>query len=184
MDGPSLPQRPGYTPTAPSQLRESHRPPSSPSSSLNDNEHPQEDPGFLLEGTAQEAYNNHGSDDGEADTTEQREPLRHRRPRLSHRNWDAGSGCGSENCKHGSFSPYTGTPRGYSAPGTPMYESSFRLAYNAKINGNTGDDALGLLGNTIVDGSLGNKTVTSDTTGRLPRTNGAGNSRFMYVQTP
>lgn len=65
-----------------------------------------------------------------------------------------------------------------------MYESSFRLAYNAKINGNTGDDALGLLGNTIVDGSLGNKTVTSDTTGRLPRTNGAGNSRFMYVQTP
>jgi hypothetical protein len=112
---------------------------------------------------------------------------------LGHDNWDAASGCGSENCGHGTFSPRPlsprqGSVRTYGSFSSQISQAGFGGAYadgEGAAYGESADLTHGLLGDSVADGLLGggngNKMSTTD---YLAQRHGIKSRRWMYVQSP
>lgn len=74
---------------------------------------------------------------------------------LNHKNWDAASGCGSENCEHGTLSPRPYSPKDY---GSINSDAGFGGRYPGSLDAHTGepsDVTHALLGDAVADGVLG-----------------------------
>lgn len=104
---------------------------------------------------------------------------------LDHENWDAASGCGSENCKHGSYSPRARSPqRGYVNYGSiggidgPEYPHE---SFGGRMPNVEEDGVHSIFGDTFADGLLGGRGSRMSTTRWLAERHGVKQSRTMYV---
>lgn len=99
---------------------------------------------------------------------------------LSHKNWDAASGCGSDNCNHGTMSPRPCSPRSY---GSISSENGFGGQYPGSLDRRTGEPAdvtHALLGDAVADGVLGGgRGQKMSTTRYLAETHGVKHKRLM-----
>jgi hypothetical protein len=104
---------------------------------------------------------------------------------LSHRNWDQASGCGSENCNHGTFSPRPTTFRSYGSISSD--HEGFGGRYLGGLGTSTGDGAdvtHALLGDTVADGLLGGKKGKKMSTTRfLALRHGIKSEKQMQVMS-
>lgn len=102
---------------------------------------------------------------------------------LSHKNWDRASGCGSENCAHGTFSPRPSTQRSYGSFASQHERDSFGGRYPESLGEDeiSADVAHGLLGDRTADGLLGGQGKKMSTTRYLARKHGIKNERTMCV---
>ncbi|KIV98800.1 hypothetical protein, variant [Verruconis gallopava] len=109
---------------------------------------------------------------------------------LSEHNWDNASGCGDENCRHGSFSirptsPRQGSFRSYCTFHSGVSEEGFGGAYPDPSAGGLGDavDAThGLLGDAIADGLMGGGDGNKmSITKYLAKRHGVKARRRMYI---
>jgi hypothetical protein len=108
---------------------------------------------------------------------------------LGDEHWDAASGCGSENCGHGTFSPRPLSPRqdSYSSYGSFDYSSSLSQRelggpYPGSIgaDGENSDPTNALLGDAISDGVLGGGHGNKmSTTKWLAKKHGVRSRRLM-----
>ena len=87
---------------------------------------------------------------------------------LSHKDWDQASGCGSEHCSHGTFSPRPATHRSYGSISSDVSRDGFGGRYPRELGDGPGgsvDPTHALLGDAIADGLLrggtGNKMSTT-----------------------
>jgi hypothetical protein len=112
---------------------------------------------------------------------------------LGQDNWDAASGCGSENCGHGTFSPRPLSPTQgsfmtYGSFSSQISPDGFGGAYTdgeGPSFGESADAAHGILGDTIADGLLGGGTGNKmSTTNYLAQRHGIKNRRKMYKSPP
>ncbi|KAF2456180.1 sulfate transporter family-domain-containing protein [Lineolata rhizophorae] len=103
---------------------------------------------------------------------------------LSHKNWDQASGCGSDNCAHGTFSPRPQT--GGSGGGDDASRAGYGGRYPGGLGeyGHTPDPAHALLGDAVADGLLGGGQQGGkvSTTKWLASKHGLKNRRSMYLQ--
>ncbi|KAF2122322.1 sulfate transporter family-domain-containing protein [Lophiotrema nucula] len=110
------------------------------------------------------------------------------RSRLLHqknyKHWDQGSGCGSENCNHGTLSPRPWTHRSYGS----MDSTTSRDGYGGRYPGGLGEEGENadathaLLGDTVADGLLGGgQGHKMSTTNWLAQRHGIKNQRAMYL---
>ncbi|KAF2683987.1 hypothetical protein K458DRAFT_367340 [Lentithecium fluviatile CBS 122367] len=86
---------------------------------------------------------------------------------LNHKNWDAASGCGREDCNHGS-----------------LYGSINTDTFGGRYPGNAGDQAdvtHALLGDAVADGVLGVGNGKKSTTSYLAERHGIKHKRMMYL---
>ncbi|KAF2789898.1 high affinity sulfate transporter 1 [Melanomma pulvis-pyrius CBS 109.77] len=101
---------------------------------------------------------------------------------LNHQNWDAASGCGSENCNHGAMSPRPFEHRGY---GSFASDGGFGGRYpGGLVSGpdESADPTQALLGDTFVDGVMGGSNGPKMSTTRyLANLHGIKNQRLMYL---
>lgn len=96
---------------------------------------------------------------------------------LDHKDWDAASGCGSENCNHGTLSPRPWTQRSY---GT--IDSSMPSFPGAGREAQPVDETHALLGDAFADGVLGGGHGQKlSTTQYLAKRHGIAHPRTMYV---
>jgi hypothetical protein len=106
---------------------------------------------------------------------------------LGDEHWDAASGCGSENCAHGTFSPRPLSPRQGSYMSYGSFDSSavsqrgFGGTYEGgNIDGEDVDPTHSLLGDAIADGVLGGgHGPKMSTTDYLAKKNGVRSRRMM-----
>lgn len=104
---------------------------------------------------------------------------------LSQKDWDQASGCGSEHCNHGTFSPRPDTHRSYGSIGSDVSRDGSGGLYPGGLNDRPSgsvDPAHALLGDTIADrllgGGAGNKMST---TRFLANRHGIKHQRTMYL---
>ncbi|KAF2708691.1 hypothetical protein K504DRAFT_407739 [Pleomassaria siparia CBS 279.74] len=102
---------------------------------------------------------------------------------LNHQNWDAASGCGSENCNHGTLSPRPWIHRSY---GSFASDHGFGGRHSGSVASGAAenaDETHALLGDTVTDGILGggNGTKKMSTTRYLATLHGIKNQRLMYL---
>ncbi|KAF2101178.1 hypothetical protein NA57DRAFT_72621 [Rhizodiscina lignyota] len=100
---------------------------------------------------------------------------------LDAENWDQSTGCGSENCGHGTFSPRPQSPereyRSYGSIGSETTQEGFgERILNVEAN-----SSQGLLGNSGADEMLRREGPKMSTTGFLAERHGLKNSRLMYI---
>ncbi|KAF2010290.1 hypothetical protein BU24DRAFT_399511 [Aaosphaeria arxii CBS 175.79] len=103
---------------------------------------------------------------------------------LSHQNWDAASGCGSENCDHGTMSPRPWSSRSYGTTSSTAYQLGFGGRYPGASpgEGESADATQALLGDTFIDGVLGGGSGNQKSTTRhLAESHGIKNRRLMYL---
>ncbi|KAF2731527.1 high affinity sulfate transporter 1 [Polyplosphaeria fusca] len=104
---------------------------------------------------------------------------------IDHKDWDRASGCGSENCNHGSLSPRPWTHRSYGSIDSTMSREGFGGRYPGGLGGQHGEGAdptHALLGDTVADGVLGGGSGQKmSTTKYLAKRHGIKNSRTMYL---
>lgn len=101
--------------------------------------------------------------------------------------WDAASGCGSENCNHGSFSPRPLSPRQGSYMSYGSFDSSAMSQGGmggtypeGNIDGEDVDPTHSLLGDAIADGVMGGgHGPKSSTTSWLAKRHGVRSRRMM-----
>lgn len=98
--------------------------------------------------------------------------------------WDAASGCGSENCAHGTYSPRPLSPRQGSYMSYGSFDSSqkgFGGTYEGVNNGGEDVDLThSLLGDAIADGVMGGgHGPKMSTTDWLAKKNGVRGRRMM-----
>jgi hypothetical protein len=107
---------------------------------------------------------------------------------LGHDNWDAASGCGSENCGHGTFSPRPLSPTQgsygtYGSFSSSISQLGFGGAYpegDGPSYGDSADPTHGLLGDTVADGILGGGNGNKmSTTNYLAHRHGINSRRRM-----
>jgi hypothetical protein len=107
---------------------------------------------------------------------------------LGHDNWDAASGCGLENCGHGTLSPRPLSPTQgsymtYGSFSSSVSQQGFGGAYtegDGPEYGESADVTHGLLGDTVADGLLGGGTGNKmSTTDHLARRHGIKIRRRM-----
>ncbi|ORY08793.1 high affinity sulfate transporter 1 [Clohesyomyces aquaticus] len=108
------------------------------------------------------------------------------RARLLHqRDWDAGSGCGSDNCNHGALSPRPWLHRNYGSMSSDMSRDGFGGRYAGGVQegpGESADPTHALLGDAFADGVLGGGNGQKMSTTRwLARRHGIKNQRIMYL---
>lgn len=102
---------------------------------------------------------------------------------LNHQNWDAASGCGSENCNHGTMSPRPWSSRSYGTIGSAQSRTGFGGRYPGGMTGESADATHSLLGDTFADGVLGGGNGPKrSTTKYLAERHGVKNQRMMYAQ--
>ncbi|KAF2476165.1 high affinity sulfate transporter 1 [Lindgomyces ingoldianus] len=103
----------------------------------------------------------------------------------SNRDWDQSSGCGSENCNHGSLSPRPWHQRDYGSISSDMSRDGFGGRYAgglAQGPGESADPTHALLGGTFADGVLGSANGHKMSTTRwLAERNGIKNQKSMYL---
>lgn len=176
-----------YAPTNPSRLRTSIVPDnSSPPddterAGFGSSENPVEKrlsvPYFLVEGI------NPGDPEpasaAENDASAQAEPRFSSPPLLSERNrlltsdnWDAASGCGSINCKHGTFSPRPGSPRSYGSDSINGFADRY-VSRQGTSYSETGDAS----NRPLADGDGRHMSTTQ----WLAKKHGIKMSRLMYL---
>lgn len=104
---------------------------------------------------------------------------------LDHDNWDAASGCGSDNCKHGAYSPRARSPqRDYVSYGSiggangPEWPDE---GFGGRLPGVQEDSVHSMFGDTVADGLLGGRGSRMSTTRWLAERHGVKQSRTMYV---
>jgi hypothetical protein len=106
---------------------------------------------------------------------------------LDHDHWDAASGCGSENCAHGTFSPRPLSPRQGSYRSYGSFDSSAisqrglgGTYVGGNIDGEDVDPTHSLLGDAIADGVLGGgHGPKMSTTDWLAKKHGVRSRRMM-----
>jgi hypothetical protein len=192
-----------HTPLNPSHLRESHLPSTSPENRLSQppehgepgsSQRPEElahEPEIQKDGIhptlPNDAHTHSG--DGVAGPVEV-EPIFNtpfepdlRARLLTHKNWDAASGCGSEHCQHGTFSPRPGTNRSYGSFASDISRDGFGGRYPGALGdgfGSAADSAHGILGDAIADGIMGGGQGNKMSTTRfLAKRHGVKNHRMM-----
>lgn len=104
---------------------------------------------------------------------------------LNHQNWDDASGCGDENCNHGTMSPRPFTARSYGSFNSTMgFGGHYPGSIDARVEG-PADATHALLGDTVADiitgGDGDNDSVKMNTTGYLARKHGIKSKRMMYL---
>lgn len=104
---------------------------------------------------------------------------------LNHQNWDDASGCGDENCNHGTMSPRPFTARSYGSFNSTMgFGGRYPGSIDAQVEG-PADATHALLGDTVGDiisgGDGDNDSVKMNTTGYLARKHGIKSKRMMYL---
>jgi hypothetical protein len=100
---------------------------------------------------------------------------------MNHQNWDAASGCGSENCNHGAMSPRPLSSRSYGTITSALSRHGFGGPYPGDGPGSPGESAdptRALLGDTFADGVLGGNGQKS-TTRYLAERHGVKSQRLM-----
>ncbi|KAF2261307.1 high affinity sulfate transporter 1 [Lojkania enalia] len=104
---------------------------------------------------------------------------------LDGKDWDRASGCGSDNCNHGTLSPRPWTNRSYGSIESTISREGFGGRYPGGLGPQPGDSAdvtHALLGDTIADGVLGGGNGQKmSTTKFLARRHGIKNQRTMYL---
>lgn len=109
---------------------------------------------------------------------------------LGNHNWDNASGCGDEDCRHGSFSirptsPRQGSFKSYRTFHSEISEAGFGGPYPGGIGPSINDAAdpvHGLLGDTVADGLLGGGDGNKmSTTSYLARRHNVKSRRRMYA---
>ena len=105
---------------------------------------------------------------------------------LDHKNWDASSGCGSENCNHGAMSPRPWTHRSYgsigSDPSRDMFPTRFAIASAAGPD-DISERSQPSFSEGHPEGSpRGRSSHKRSTTAYLMKRHGIRNSRYMYVR--
>ncbi|KAF2502959.1 hypothetical protein BU16DRAFT_25303 [Lophium mytilinum] len=104
---------------------------------------------------------------------------------LSHKHWDQASGCGSEHCNHGTFSPRPGTVRSYGSIGSDVSHEGFGGRYPGGLGtapGEHADVTHALLGDTVADGVLGGgRGKKMSTTRYLAKRHGIKSEKRMYL---
>lgn len=108
---------------------------------------------------------------------------------LGQDNWDAASGCGSDNCGHGTFSPRPLSPthsfRTYGSFSSQISQNGFGGPYpegEGPSYGESADPTHGLLGDTVADGVLGGGNGHNmSTTDYLAKRHGVKNRRKMFA---
>jgi hypothetical protein len=117
------------------------------------------------------------------------EPNAHTRL-LGENNWDLASGCGDENCRHGSFSIRPISPRQGSFKSYNTFQSdTSEDGYGGPYPGGTdqgvneaADPAHGILGDTVADGLLGGGDGNKmSTTNYLAKRHNIKAKRKMYA---
>lgn len=103
---------------------------------------------------------------------------------LGDEHWDAASGCGSENCAHGTYSPRPISSRQGSYMSYGSFDSSqkgFGGTYRGgNMDGEDGDPTHSLLGDAIADGVMGGGHGSKmSTTDWLARKHGVRSRRMM-----
>jgi hypothetical protein len=186
-----------HAPLNPSHLRESHVPSPSPEESMSIPRSPEDQHGEPS--SSSRAHGPEIEEDGihptlpdnasvhsdnsehQADTSfhVQAEPnLRSRL--LSHQNWDQASGCGSENCDHGTMSPRPGTRRSYGSFGSNDGPEDQYPASLAEVLGNSSDASQSLLTDAGGNGRNGDRPGNKRTRTRdLARRHGIKNQKMM-----
>lgn len=100
---------------------------------------------------------------------------------LSHRNWDDASGCGDDNCNHGTMSPRPPSGRSYGSFNT---DGGFGGRFAGAVDPRTGEEAdatHALLGDAFADGVLGGGRGNKSTTQYLAERAGVKHKRLMYI---
>ncbi|KAF2004600.1 hypothetical protein P154DRAFT_531199 [Amniculicola lignicola CBS 123094] len=104
---------------------------------------------------------------------------------LQQRDWDQASGCGSENCNHGTFSPRPWTNRSYGSIGSEHSRDGFGGRFPGAADaadGESSDAAHALLGDAFADGVMGGGNAHKmSTTSFLANRHGIKNQRIMYL---
>ena len=103
---------------------------------------------------------------------------------LNHQNWDAASGCGSENCNHGAMSPRPQTNRSYGSFASDREFGGRFPGGFASGSEEPPDVTHALLGDTFADGALGGAgsgPKQMSTTRYLANLHGIKNQRLMYL---
>ena len=101
---------------------------------------------------------------------------------LNQQNWDAGSGCGSENCNHGTMSPRPWSARSYGTMSSGTSRAGFGGRYPGGMGptGESADATHALLGDTFADGVMGGGNgQKKSTTKYLAERHGIRNQRLM-----
>jgi hypothetical protein len=102
---------------------------------------------------------------------------------LTHKNWDASSGCGREDCNHGTMSPRPWSHASHKSYYGTINTETFGGRYPGSVDPDTGepaDEAHALLGDAVVDGVLGGNGQKS-TTSYLAERHGVKHKRMMYL---
>ena len=98
---------------------------------------------------------------------------------LNHKNWDAASGCGEENCNHGQTSPRPASGRSY---GSFTTDAGFGGRVPGAAHTHRGDEpdvTHALLGDAFADGLLGGGRGNKSTTQYLAERAGVKHKRLM-----
>lgn len=96
---------------------------------------------------------------------------------LNHSNWDAASGCGREDCNHGTMSPRPLSPQGSHR----SYGSINTGIFGGVYNGGEPDATHALLGDAVAEGVLGGSKGQKSTTRYLAERHGIKHKRMMYL---
>jgi hypothetical protein len=101
---------------------------------------------------------------------------------LNHSNWDAASGCGREDCNHGTMSPRPWSPQSHRSYGS-INTDRFGGRYPGAVDANTGEPDVthALLGDAVAEGILGNTNGKKSTTRHLAERHGIKHKRMMYL---
>ncbi|KAK5285526.1 hypothetical protein LTR16_004554 [Cryomyces antarcticus] len=193
----SYPKGQQHAPLNPSHLRESHMPPSSP-------ENRTVMTGSLEEGSRDTSTSTHHpkvdsqgihpTASGHVSPTTEATPVQTdgtiedpidygvRTRLLGQQHWDSGSGCGSDNCAHGTFSPRPQTHRSYGSTAT---FDGFGGKYGGGIGeavGSSGDNGHSGFGDVAANAMLGEgQGHRMSTTQYLAKRHGIKNTRLMYI---
>lgn len=192
-----------HLPTNPSQLRQTHMPPDSPENSRADSGNdgrpdssnasfttsPKQMPVVDRDGvhptnTASANLDSSSTQVGGRieEPTEPDVAPNVRTRLLDQKTWDRSSGCGAEDCNHGTFSPRPRQHHRYGSTTTIESRNGFGGRYGG-IDGVGGhDNTHEVLGDAVTDGLLGGGPGKKmSTTKWLAKTHGIKNQRLMYV---
>lgn len=104
---------------------------------------------------------------------------------LNHANWDRESGCGKDDCAHGTFSPRPNTLRSYGSTQSSFSLSGFGGRYSGALGGGSNNsmgpthaDVRDSFANSGLGGDRGKKMSTTEW---LAKQHGIKNRRLMYV---
>ncbi|EON69209.1 hypothetical protein W97_08468 [Coniosporium apollinis CBS 100218] len=104
---------------------------------------------------------------------------------LNHANWDRESGCGKDDCAHGTFSPRPNTLRSYGSTQSSFSLSGFGGRYSGALGGgpnNSMDPTHADVGDSFADSDLGgDRGKQMSTTEWLAKQHGIKNRRLMYL---